>query len=103
MMFSAEYKRYLDEQKKCGLRKGDYVIVKEISPPFSRGWNCGWTAIMNQAIGQVCKIRKIDDWGVALRFKLEDRSLMDQYAYFPWFVLEKDISLDNKHNLHLDV
>jgi len=69
---------YAAEQKKCGLKIGDKVIVTRIANNYENGWNDSWVGHMDEYVGNVYTVEQMDEWGV----------LLDRYR-FPFFVLKK--------------
>ena len=75
---------YLDAQKGCGLKIGDWVKVLRRGKSEEGGWPNCWTGKMNTYIGKIGKVVSILDCGIGVDFK--DTACCWN---FPYFVLQK--------------
>jgi len=104
---------YVDRQINSGLKIGDLVQVTRKAENYEQGWSAEWKLDMDKFIGNEYYIEIIDSLflnaarvykhsrGFVLKHVVFD-SQFDIY-WFPYFVLEKSKSLENKYNLNLDI
>lgn len=76
---------YLDAQKACGLKVGDYVRVTRKAYDCEAGWDNGWADGMDKTVGMVGNVLAVSSDGIQISFA----SSRNGRWYFPYFVLEK--------------
>lgn len=75
-------KVYMDAQKACGLKVGDWVKITRKAEDYEAGWNNTWDCTMDEYANQVGQIMDINDEGIEVQF-------IACWDSFPYFVLEK--------------
>jgi len=86
-------------QRNCGIKVGDYVWVTRAAGDYENGWGYPWVRQMDALIGKRVRVISMESvWGFII-------SSSKNYicSAVPYFVCEKDTTLDNKHNLNLDI
>ena len=97
MKKTKEAASYEKKQLDSGFRVGDLVFVTRKAKNYENGWQAAWVSPMDNSVGQVGRITEICMLGISVCFD-------NRYtAFYPYFVLKKDKSLNNKHSLQLDI
>lgn len=86
---------YLDAQKACDLKVGDYVKVISKAESFQAGWNDIWKTSMDNLIGRIGKVTFFDkNQGAGIQVSFPNTKF--DYC-FPYYVLTKvDKSIEFK-------
>lgn len=82
---STQEQVYLDAQKACGLKVGDWVRVTRKAENGECGWDDVWLGEMDQTINSIGEIRAIRYGSIVVFF---DKPIENFWRY-PYFVLEK--------------
>jgi hypothetical protein len=77
--------QYIVSQINSGIKEGELVLVKRTSFSYEKGWRNNWTSEMDQFVGKLYNVRRVDgEHGITLI----DSDLRLAYN-FPYFILEK--------------
>lgn len=97
-------KRYIKKQKKCGIKSGDIVFVKnnKVGLLNRLGWNGIWDDVNKKYVGGCYRVCDVNDRrGFYLLFNDKKPKNLFNLVWFPYSVLEKQqiVEINGKHFL----